>query len=241
MSATRLVHALAGHPTPEGSAAATLGPHAGTCAVCGLPTDRTASVDRALGANFTNRSMFHDDASDRVCAACLWCCSGKPPATLRMWSIVAAPGHDLGPSHEKAFLQDTPGLLLTNRANPGPIADWLAFPPPTGPWVVSIAVSGQKHVVPYARVNHGRDTWTIRYENTDVTANPEQWAAVHAAAATLRRLGVPADDVLTGTPRYLKTATDLAAWREHNTTLTPYHGSPLLALALWTITKGTLA
>lgn len=236
---TVLVHELAGFPEPIASMAALLKPQPGVCVVCARQVDRTAPADRALGANFTDRSMFRA-ASDRVCVACLWCCSGKPPATLRMWSIIAAPGHNLGSSHEKAFLRDTPGLLLTNRADPQPIADVLANPP-SGPWLVTVATSGQKHVLPYGHVNHGSGPWRVRMETVTVTGTPEQWRHVHQHAKALRALGVPADDVLTGTPRYLRTADQLATWRHHNQQLTPWLHSPLLQLALWTITKGTLA
>jgi len=156
-----------------------------------------------------------------------------------MWSIVASPGADFGPPNTKCFLQDTPGLLLTNRANPSPIARVLANPP-TGEWLVSVAISGQKHVLPYTTVNSGAGRWAVRMENTAVTSTPTEWAHVHAHADALRRMGVPAEDVHTGVPRYLKTPAELASWREHNHHLTPWLGSPLLSLALWTITKGTM-
>lgn len=196
-------------------------------------------MNRALGANFVDRTMFRGPLSTRLCMACLWCCSGKPPSTLRMWSIVAAPDVDLGPSHEKAFLRDTPGLLLTNRADPAPIARILADPP-AGEWLATVAVSGQKHVLPYAVVNRGAGPWQVRMENTIVAATPETWRQVHVHARALRGLGVPADDVRVGAPRYLKTRESFDAWRGHAAPLEPYLGSPLLDLALWTITKGTL-
>lgn len=236
---TRLVWELAGSPAPVESMAKLLTDTPAVCAVCGERSPRTATAGRALGTNFTDRSMFHDTRSDRVCPACLWCTSGKPPATLRMWSLIAAPGVDVGPSHEKAFLQDTPGLTLLNRANPAPIAHILAHPP-AGPWLVTVAVSGQKHVLPYGTVNHGPGRWTVRMENSTLTATPGEWATVHCHALALRKLGVPADDIRTGIPRYLKTADDLTTWHYHNTRLTPWVGAPLLDLALWTITKGTM-
>lgn len=239
MTATRLVHQLAGAPEPTGAAAKLLKPQAGNCAVCGEHEEITADVNRALGANFTDRSLFRGPRTNRVCKSCLWCCSGRPPATLRMWSIIAAPGEDHGPSHEKAWLQNTPGLLLTNRANPGPIAHILGSPP-RGEWVTTVAVSGQKHVLPYGEVNYGTGPWRVRFEDATVTSRPQEWIFVHGHALALRRMGVPADDVMTGTPRYLKTHEELQTWEEHNSALIPYHGAPLLGLALWTITKGTM-
>lgn len=239
MTPTRLVYDLAGRPALAESMQKLMADVPAVCGVCGSHADRTAPTDRALGDNFTDRSMFRDERSSRVCPACVWCCSGKPPATLRLWTIVAAPGVDLGPSQPKAWLQDTPGLLLTNRANPAPVAAILADPP-DGPWLVTVAVSGQKHVLPYGTVNSGPGQWAVRMEATTVTATPDQWRHVHGHAAALRRLGVPADCVAAGTPGGIRTAEQLATWRRHADQLTPWVGSPLLNLALWTITKGTL-
>lgn len=240
MTPTRFVYRLAGRPPLIASVAALLRDQPAPCCVCGEHADHTASADRALGANFVDRGMFRQPASDRVCAACVWCCSGKPPATLRLWTVIAAPDVTLPGSHPKAWLRDTPGLLLTNRADPAPVARILADPP-DGPWLATIAVSGQKHVVPYGHVNVGAGRWTVRMEATTVTADPCQWRHVHQHATALRALGVPADCVATGTPGGIRTADQLATWRSHSQQLTPWVGSPLLDLALWTITKGTLA
>lgn len=234
---TRLVWTLAGQPDCIPTIAALLSESAATCAVCGEMSDRTADVNRALGANFTDRSMFRG-VGDRVCPACLWCCSGKPPATLRMWTIIAAPG--VPSSQPKAFLQDTPGLCLTSRADTTPVIDTLANPP-DGDWLVSVAVSGQKHVLPYAAVNRGSGPWTVRMEATNVTGDPDTWRRVVQAAATLRAAGHRDADILAGSPTIAacKTPDDLDWWAAHADTLRPYAGAPLLTLALWALTKGT--
>lgn len=238
MKATRIIWDLAGRPDVAGAAAKLIQDHPAVCAVCGEASDHTADVDKALGANFVDRS--HVDAmTDRVCPACLWCCSGKPPETLRMWSIIAAPGADLPRSNPKAWIQGTPGLCLLNRSNPAPVRDILANPP-SGPWAVTIAISGQKHVVPYAHTNTGDDQWTIRVEDHDVTSTPQQWRHVHHHTLAIRRLGVPAEAIPSGEPRFLKTVTDLHQWKEHDQQISAYRRSPLLDLALWTITKETM-
>lgn len=237
MSATRHVWDLAGRPAPAvASVVALLSDRAGDCAICGQQEAVTADVNKALGANFADRGHLARGDTDRVCAGCLWCCSGKPPATLRMWTILAAPG--VGPSHPKAWLQDTPGLQLINRSNPRPVIDLLSAPP-AGPWVLSVATSGQKHVLPYAHVNHG-DSWTVRMETTSITATTADWRHVHQHALALRRLGVPADAIPAREPRFIKTLDQLAQWRTHDQALAGWHQSPLLQLALWTLTKGTI-
>lgn len=159
---TTLVWELAGRPDPVPNIAALLEDVPGVCALSGEYEPRTAPLAKALGANFTDQSLYRA-RSDRVGPGALWCCSGKPPATLRMWSVVASRTAALPASHPKAWLQDTPGLHLTNRADTSVIIDTL-LDPPEGEWLVTVAVSGQKHVVPYGTVNHRRDTWTVRME-----------------------------------------------------------------------------
>lgn len=212
-----------------------LAPIHDTCAICGHEATETADADKALGANFTDRTHITLPSKNRICVACLWCCSGRPPATLRMWSIATTPH----PSHPKAWLKDTPGVCLTNRANPAPIRDTL-INPPTGKWLVTVAYSGQKHVIPYSPINAGARKWTIRVEDHYVTSTPTQFETVHTAANKIRSLGVPEEAVMIGEPRFIKTPDALTQWRTHSKTLHPYLGSPLLRLALWTITKTTM-
>lgn len=152
-----------------------------------------------------------------------------------MWSWVCAPGETLPDSAEKASLH-VPGLCQTNRGNTRPIIDTL-LDPPSGEWVVCVAVSGQKHVLPYARTNRGAGQWQVRMEDTTITAKPDQWAHVFFHTLALRRLGVPAEAITTGTPAHIKTPAALEAWRHHAQALDPYRTSPLAQLALWCITK----
>ena len=239
-SATRLVWDLAGRPSIVAeSIRRLLVDQPGVCAICDTEEQVTADANRALGSNFSDHSYQHHPGASRICEACLWCCSGKPPATLRMWSLIAAPGTELPPSNPKAWLQNTPGLFLFNRSDPGPLSRILAAPP-AGEWIATVAVSAQKHVLPYAAMNYGSGQWSVRMEDHNVTATPDEWKTVHGAALTLRSMGVPAEAIMEGSPKFVRNITDLVEWRRLNTTLTPWLGSPLLDLALWTITKGTM-
>ncbi|WP_151530554.1 MULTISPECIES: hypothetical protein [Corynebacterium] len=138
-------------------------------------------------------------------------------------------------SSEKAPLHVF-GICQTNRGNTRPVIDILASPP-EGEWVVCIAVSGQKHVLPYATTNRGRGPWAVRMEDTTITSTPEQWSTVLHTVLALRRLGVPADAIKTGEPAYIKTAEQLQQWQKLSTRLAPYAKSPITDLALWCITK----
>lgn len=235
---TTLIWRLAGRPEPGGAKAKLFRDEPGICAVSGDQCGRTAPVAKVLGDNFTDRSLFRAPTSDRVGEAAFWVCSGKGTSSLRMWSIIAAPDHLLPPSDERAFVQQ-PHLWLGNRSDPLPIARLLEDPP-EGEWLCSIALSGQKHVAPYAAVNRGPSQWTVRMENVNITSSPDEWQAVRAAANRLRGIGIGADNVLHGLPGLIKSRGNLDLWRRESRALAPYTGSPLLELALWTITKSTL-
>jgi hypothetical protein len=239
-TAARIVHALAGEPPVEGAASNAFADTPAVCAMCGEVEERTAPADKVLGANFTDRTLFTHPESDRVCWACTATCSGKPPKTFRMWTVVATPGQALPPSQEKAasWIGQHDGLCLTSKADTTPIADTLLDPPATE-WVVSIAESGQKHVLPYAQVNRGT-SGIIRMETVNIAYQRETFTHVFSHALALRRLGIPSDAVLAGIPRYIKTRDQLETWRTHSEALKPYEKSPILSLALWTITKGII-
>jgi len=234
---TTLVYELAGRPPLIASVEALFADDAGVCAVSGDHVEHTAPLKKALGANFTDQSIYRA-RTDRVGRAAVWCCSGKAPASIRLWSVIAAPGVDLPASQPKAWIQNTPGLCLTNRADTGPIIDILTNPP-VGDWMVTIATSGQKHVVPYGTVNHGPGPWAVRFEATTVTSTPDEWAHVITHAARLRAAGHRPDDITAGAPTMpaLKTREAVASWRDLSGHLTRYTHSPLLDLALWCLTK----
>lgn len=236
MTATAMVWSAAGSPDPP--EALKVVDHPGLCAVCGEHADRTGPVKTALGKNFSDPYLLGRADSDRVCVACAWCCSGKPPATLRMWSLVVRP--DAPPSAEKAWLQ-VPGLCLTSRGDPRPVSSTL-LNPPAGEWLVTVAISGQKHVVPFAHPNMGAGPWTVRMENTDVTSTPAEFATVIEAAAALRSAGHSTQAVLDLNPSMptMRTIADVDHWRTWATVLAPYRRSPLLDLALWALTKETI-
>lgn len=236
-AAQTLLWDTAGRPPVDGAKGKLLKDIPGVCAVTGEHFDTTADATRALGENFTDHSLWAAHTG-RVGPAALWCCSGKGKLSPRTWTWICAPGETLADSHEKAPYR-APGLCLTNRANTRPVIDILAHPP-AGEWVVAVAVSGQKHVLPYATTNRGGGAWTIRMEDTTITSTPEEWAHVLGHVLALRRLGIPADNIKAGTPAYIKTPEQLATWREHSTALAPHAGSPITDLALWCATKPIL-
>lgn len=233
-AAQTLIWEAAGKPPVPGAKNKLLKPVPGICDVTGEHCEITAPTKQALGKNFTDHSLWKYHGG-RVGPAALWCCSGKGKDSPRTWSWVYAPGKDLPPSAEKAPYS-APGLCLTNLANTRPIIDTL-IDPPTGEWVVVIAVSSQKHVLPYAVTNRGRGAWTIRMEDVYITSTPETFRTVFDLVLALRRLGVRAACIPEGVPSGLKTREQLDTWKQLADQLAPYQSSPLVTLALWCITK----
>lgn len=233
-AAQTLIWETAGRKEVTGAKGKLLKPQPAVCCITGEYAEITADAKKALGENFTDHSLWRSP-SGRVGQAALWCCSGKGKESPRTWTWVCAPGENLPTSHEKAAHR-APGLCLTNRANTRPVIDILTRPP-SGEWVVSVAVSGQKHVLPYATTNHGDGEWTVRFEELNVTATPETWGHVFGTVLALRRMGVSADSIVDGQPGRFKTRDELNAWRGLAAKLAPHQHAPITQLALWCITK----
>lgn len=221
----------------------------GTCAHCG----HYGPVYGTLGDNFTDYRMLAHPNEPGLCDACAWVFAGRPPATLRMWSVVArvdqpAPlvTFDKPPYVGGKYLQ------LTNRRDLTWLAGTLADPP-DGPWLVAVAESGQKHTAPFTPINHGRLQWTVRVDGSDVTSDPHEWATILAHTAALRatrpaqgkkKQDLPwfsATAIETGQPPIVGLDSEaLDRWHHHHTThLAPYVGSGLLHLANLVITRET--
>lgn len=232
-SAQKILWQLAGTPPVEGGKAKLLQPCRAVCCITGEEEDITAPARRALGENFTDHSLWAAP-SGRVGQPALWCCSGTGKKSPRPWSWIAAPGVTLPPSAEKAPYGG-PGLCLTNRSNTRPIIDIL-LNPPTTPWVVTVAVSGQKHVLPYAATNY-TSAWGVRMEDKTIRSDPGWFRFVFFTALALRRLGLSAEDVQAGNPHRVKTITDLDQWKTLADPFIPYQHAPVTELALWCITK----
>lgn len=221
-SPTWMVWELAGQPpTPEPEAVA------GVCALCGEMAEKTIPAGKAIGPNFTDQYELPARGAGKVCGPCVWSLGGKPPATLRMWTVLARTDIRLPESHPKAPYRG-PHLLLTARNDMRPVVEVLADPPDM-PWLVSVADSGQKHHLPYAHINHGDGPWTVRMDAVDVTGTPATFRLLLGHVLRLRAAKFSAAEIEAVTPTRL-TAETLPVWRAHAEPLTPWRTSPLLHL-----------
>ena len=241
--AAPLIYQTAGRPPLVKTAAQHLQPHPAVCTLCNQHTDTTAPAHRALGNNFTDRTHHTGPDNNRVCTACLWAVTGRGVNAPRPWTILCTPGHPTPPHADKAqaWAGTRPGLAYLTRAHTRHINQHL-LNPPTTEWSLNIAVSGQKHLIPYTTTNTGTGPWTIRYETTNITATPTHYRHILDTVTALRRAGHRDTDIKTGRPTHtaIKTRTDLDTWHTHAQTLAPYQTAPITDLALWTLTKDTL-
>lgn len=229
-----LIWEALGCPDVDGSKGKMLEHHPAVCSITGQYAEMTAPTKKALGDNFVDQALWNAHTG-RVSKPALWCCSGVGKNSPRLWSWIVAPGEQLPESTEKAPFR-APGLCATNRGNTAPIIDTLCAPP-HGEWVLTVATSGQKHVLPYSKTNTGTGAWSIRMEDVTITSTPEEFRHVFQLALSLRRLGIPADAIQDGKPAYIKTAEQLQQWKELSTAIEPFRQAPLTTLALWCITK----
>lgn len=206
----------------------------GTCALCG----QDGTLHTTIGPNFTDYRKLANIEGSRLCAPCSWTCGGRPPNTLRMWSLVARLDQPAPPSQPSAYASGK-YLHVTNRRDLRWVAATLADPPADGtPWLVAVAESGQKHTAPFTTVNYGTDRWSVQLDGCDITSNPSEWRTVLSHTVALRAAGFTADGIETGNPPVVALSGDrLDAWRTHAPHLAPYLGTPLLHLANLMIVK----
>ena len=193
-----------------------------------------------LPAKLALRSGFSDYAnivrpdSLHVCAACSWVMGGIPPHTLRMWCVIY--GCDAGPSDPKA--PPVSGFTLVNRSGTVRIIEAIRNHPKT-PWFVSIAQSGQKHILPFTQANSGaEEEFTIRFESTNVRTTVEAFNETLALLTKLRAHGFSAEEITSGRLMSLHINVEsVELWRACQERLFPIKSSPLVAMCLWLLTK----
>lgn len=208
---TRLVYDLAGRPALAESMQKLMADVPAVCGVCGLHADRTAPTDRALGDNFTDRKMFRDERSPRVCPACVWCCSGKPPATLRLWTIVAATGdYQAGADLLGMGYDQFCGAVA--RARRRAFALWHEGETPCRRWRKDVRVGSRTAVRPtHCPKGHPYDETNTAYARNGAI----RCKRCHREREAARRAG-------THRKQQLKPCGTYAAWQRHR-----YHGEPV--------------
>lgn len=125
MRATRLLHLAAGLPDPRKP----LYPAGGPCYWCGEPVGEVACrVRDACGASFTDHDAAVSPESPWICGGCTWAMTGRPPDTLRGWTLVYREDAGFLRNAEADASVLGPQLRLL-RSGGGDVRDVLLHPP----------------------------------------------------------------------------------------------------------------
>ncbi len=186
-----------------------------TCWLCGGETgSQGMPTKKGIRPTFTDHSYARGQGSKSLCAGCAFCLSMRE---LRNYSILASPA----------------GLRHPTRA------DWreTLLNPPEPPFVMCLAVSGQKHLSFKAPVNLDRRMFTVMLEEQAIHVMPEKLEYLLEAVEALY-IYFSKQEITTG--RYSQhriKECGLRQWEELEGRLEYWRGRPLFDLALFVAQK----
>ncbi len=127
-----------------------------SCWLCGGETQgRGIPVKTAIKDTFTDVDRAKAPGSGSLCCGCAFCLSFS---SLRFYSIVATPGKLIHPSRA-----DLRGILLD---------------PPEPPFMICMAVSGQKWVHIKSQIAYSRDNFPVQMEDVTIYVDPAELAEI---------------------------------------------------------------
>mgnify|MGYP000928194706 CR=1 FL=1 len=188
-----------------------------TCWLCGgeIADGRGMPTKKAIKPTFTDHPYARGHGSSSVCAGCAFCLSAR---TLRNYSILA-----------------TGAGLLQHPSR----AEWreILCNPPEPPFVMCLAVSGQKHLSFKAPVNLDRDHYALLLEEREIFASPDRVKQVISTVEALYSYFTK-DEIATG--RYSQhriRECGIARWERLEAGVAEWRGRPLFDLALFVAQK----
>lgn len=206
----------------------------GVCALCGHGDTATVALTVACPpASFGGWQQMRWPSSDRVCRACTWAMEGKPPNTLRMWSILyrgdgvsGGIGPDMG---------DMCGAF--NRSDLSAVLECLCWPPDCE-WSAGLAESGKVHIVPYMTVNRGAGAWSIRVDRVTFRSDPATTRRVVHHVSSLIDAGFRVKAILDRNPPIRDLVKfGLDTWKRHIEALGPLSAGQVERIAAMIIKK----
>lgn len=146
------------------------------CWLCGGKTNgKGTPKKKTIKPTFTNHDIAKYPLSQSICEACTW---GLANSSLRNYSILAT-----GNGLEHPSKQQIREYLIN---------------PPEPPFVFTIAVSGQKWLHIFAKINYNNSFFEIMYEQTPVQVNSQKFKAIIELIETLYNAGFTKDEILKG-------------------------------------------
>lgn len=181
------------------------------CWLCGGATGgRGKPVGEAIKDTFLNHDWTREPGSGSLCAGCVFCLFYRE---LRNYSILAT---------ERGLVH--PGKAELKEA---------LLDPPDPPFVICVAVSGQKHLHFRARMAYARGLFPVQFEETLVWVEPRSLEPLVRTVEELCAVFTK-EEVRTG--RYLQERIrrfGLKRFREAEGKVAPHRGTRLFDLAVF--------
>ncbi|UFP97184.1 hypothetical protein [Gloeobacter morelensis] len=226
-------------------------------AECYLCARRPAPHPRSqVPETFTAHAFARSQESDSLCERCAWvlklrCWYQKTDGN---WSILFARAFSwlwvnsqlvvptIGPELSIAGKRGGTFPVVSNLATRSDIRGWL-LEPPTPPFEMVVAQSGQKHTLPFAVTGWDREYFALLFEMDTVWIRKTQLRGLLEIYESLLDLGFSKTEIDTGEYRGERLAKSLTPWWPLEEKIVPYRGSRLLELVSFvagrSITKDT--
>lgn len=212
MSPTQFAYqCLNSPPCPPLPKHAPPGTHGSLCWLCGSTVTSDAWSRSIFPDTFTNVNLARAPLSPVVCPACVYLSTGDG------WKHHAARFPDLGVktvhplswrSYSHLFVHGE--HRVPNRAD---LRDIL-LAPPEPPFLLCIALSGQKHLLFRSAVAHDRDQFPVQFEEASLWIDRESFTRCLLDTESSLSAGLTRDEITTGRYRVPKPTVDRQHWRQ---------------------------
>ena len=189
------------------------------CWLCGGETaGRGVPTRKAIKPTFTDHPHARNQGSRSICSGCAFCLSARE---LRNYSILVTGDRLCHPT--RAEWRE----VLTN--------------PPEPPFVMCLAVSGQKHLTFKAPVNLERERFTVLLEERPIYVIPARFGSLIEVVEALY-IYFSKDEISSGSYRQHKIKEcSLRRWEELEMDIADWRGRPLFDLAIFVAQKEEVA
>lgn len=210
-----------------------------SCYLCGK-VNAANSLD--LPKSFTSHSLARSPFSTKLCDRCYGAIAGNQKQMYywnpnkNQWSKVW--GRSLSRLYQgDKLLCPTIGgereglLMVKDLATREAIRGWL-LNPPSPPFTIAIAVSGQKHILPFAIQAEDRDRFPVQFETESLWVDRNKFATLLHHYQALMALGFSKTEITSGDYRSDRLVAAINSdFSSHERVLACSRGSGLLLLA----------
>jgi hypothetical protein len=183
------------------------------CWLCGGETSNQGRLAKdVIRKTFTNTPYARAIESESLCTGCGWILAQR---FIRNWSLLVVDDILEHPDRKR-------------------IREILIEPPRTYPWMLSIAVSGQKHIsFPGKTVRSPRNIWVL-FEQIPIQISETGIGHILAPVEELYNAGFTKAEILSGQYRQDRIrAEGLSWWHEKESQIASLRGSQMLELAIF--------